>query len=327
MATIKDIAHLAGVSPATVSRVLNYDSELSVGQETKKKVFEAAEALNYTKHKRTQPKERHTLRLVQWYDDLEELDDLYYLSIRLGIEKQAEKENWLLLKEKFDTISDTPVDGTIALGKFDESQLLALKDTQSALLLVDSDGSALSIDSLVVDFSASVNTVIHYFLAHQAKKIGILAGHEYTKQNHAKLIDPRLTAFQMRMKELGLYEETQVIHADFSVQAGYEAMKTYLAQASDHVDALFASNDALAIGALRAIQESALRVPEDISVIGFNDVSVAKYVTPTLSTVRVYTEWMGELAVETISQLIKNPRPVARKITIGTKLEIRESTK
>ncbi|MGQ4819637.1 substrate-binding domain-containing protein, partial [Enterococcus faecium] len=72
----------------------------------------------------------------------------------------------------------------------------------------------------------------------------------------------------------------------------------------------------LAIGALKAIQEKGLVVPEDISLMGFNDVSVAKYVTPSLSTVKVYTECMGELAVETILQLSNSKAPVSRKIIV-----------
>ncbi len=91
MATIRDIAKKAGVSPATVSRVLNYDSELSVAEETKAKIFEVAEALNYTKHLKTTKSFRGSLLLVQWFNQKEELEDLYYLSIRLGIEKKAQE--------------------------------------------------------------------------------------------------------------------------------------------------------------------------------------------------------------------------------------------
>ena len=90
--------------------------------------------------------------------------------------------------------------------------------------------------------------------------------------------------------------------------------------------ALFAASDAMAVGALKAIHEAGLKVPADISVIGFNDVSVAKYVTPALSTIQVPTEWMGELALETMVQIEKDEAPVPRKITIGTKLILREST-
>lgn len=77
---------------------------------------------------------------------------------------------------------------------------------------------------------------------------------------------------------------------------------------------------------MRALQEAAIRVPEDISIIGFNDISVAKYVSPTLTTVKVHTEWMGELAVETMKELCLNP-PVPRKIIVGTEFIQRDSTK
>lgn len=127
MATIKDIAEQAGVSPATVSRVLNYDSELAVSSETKEKIFKTAEALNYTKHKKKSQVENGRIRLIQWFDTEEELADLYYLAIRLGIENKTEELGIRLLKESFASISETQVDGTIALGKFDAQQIAQLK--------------------------------------------------------------------------------------------------------------------------------------------------------------------------------------------------------
>ena len=116
MATIKDIAKKANVSPATVSRVLNYDTGLAVGQDTKRKIFEAAEALNYTKYKNKQKKAEQVIRLVQWYNDEEELADLYYLAIRLGIERKAEELNIHLVKESLSELSALKTDGIIALG-------------------------------------------------------------------------------------------------------------------------------------------------------------------------------------------------------------------
>ncbi|GMB97704.1 hypothetical protein K2D_07220 [Enterococcus hirae] len=176
MATIKDIAKLAGVSPATVSRVLNDDQELSVSLATKRKIFEAAEELNYTKHHRNTSLNQKSLRLIQWYNDQEELEDLYYLAIRLGIEKKAEESNVTLLKETWDAISDRPTNGTIALGKFDEQQLIELKQTQSNLLLVDFDGTPYNINSLIVDFQTSIQKVIDYFFNQDKKAIAMLAG-------------------------------------------------------------------------------------------------------------------------------------------------------
>lgn len=90
---------MAGVSPATVSRVLNYDEKLSVGMETKQKIFEVAEHLNYKKHHKNLASEKQTIKLIQWYDTQEELEDLYYLSIRLGIEKKRKKRIFALSRK------------------------------------------------------------------------------------------------------------------------------------------------------------------------------------------------------------------------------------
>lgn len=327
MATIRDIAKLAGVSPATVSRVLNYDQELSVAQETKQRIFEVAEDLNYTKHKRANKIGKAVIRLVQWYDEAEELADLYYLSIRLGIEKKAEELNIQIRREALNELSDIQVNGTIALGKFDAEQIRQLKQTDENLLLVDFDGMNMGLNSLVVDFDQSVNLVIDHFIRQGYQKIGILSGEEKTKHNLQPIEDPRLLAFKHKMKQLNLYRPEFTLTAAFSMETGKTAMAEFLSSTEELPNALFASSDALAVGAMQAIQAAGLRVPEDISVIGFNDVSVAKYVSPALSTIKVETEWMGELAVSTILDLAKEFSPVPRKIMLGTKLIQRESTK
>ena len=326
MATIKDIAQKAGVSPATVSRVLNYDPDLSVSKETEQKVFEIAEALNYTKHKNKR-RESAVLRLVQWYDSEEELADLYYLAIRLGIEKRAEELNIRLIKEQMSELSDTETQGTIAVGKFDQAQMKQLKKLNEELLFVDFDGLSLGINSLVVDFSQGIQLIIDQFIKEKHERIGILSGMEYTKGSRHEIDDPRFLVFREYLTRLKLYNEADHLQGAFTIEGGYTAMKTYLESHTDYPTAFFASSDALAIGAMRAIQGHGLRIPEDISVIGFNDVSVAKYVTPALTTVKVYTEWMGELAVSTILELIQEKAPVPRKITVGTELILRESTR
>ncbi|MBO0411900.1 LacI family DNA-binding transcriptional regulator [Enterococcus hulanensis] len=327
MATIRDIAKLAGVSPATVSRVLNYDQELSVAQETKQRIFEVAEELNYTKHKRANKIGKAVIRLVQWYDEAEELADLYYLSIRLGIEKKAEELNIQVRRETLNELSDIQVSGTIALGKFDAEQIRQLKEIDENLLFVDFDGMSLGLNSMVVDFDQSVDLVIDHFIRHGHQKIGILSGEEKTKHNFQPIEDPRLLAFKLKMKQINLYRPEFTLTAAFSMEAGKKAMADFLSKTQELPNALFASSDALAVGAMQAIQSAGLRIPEDISVIGFNDVSVAKYVSPALTTIKVETEWMGELAVSTILDLAKEFSPVPRKIMLGTKLIQRESTK
>lgn len=97
MATIKDIAKSAGVSPATVSRVLNHDQSMSVSDETRQKIFDIAEELEYKKTKRRDKRysQNRRIAIVEWYTEEEELDDLYYYAIRLGVEKKP--KNWAMM--------------------------------------------------------------------------------------------------------------------------------------------------------------------------------------------------------------------------------------
>lgn len=327
MATIKDIAALANVSPATVSRVLNYDTELSVGHDTKKKIFEVAEKLNYTKYKRNQTIVKAKIILVQWYNGLEELDDLYYLSIRLGIEKKAEELNCELVKQTLENIKPMDVDGIIAVGKFDQQQIKQLAMINSNILFVDFDALEYGHNSLVVDFEQSIKLITRFLLQMGYTKIGMLSGKEFIRGSRVPIEDHRLKLFKEALMENNLFEEKFFLSGNFTVDGGYQAMKKYLNDAKEYPMVFFASNDALAIGALKAIQEMDLSVPKDIALIGFNDSSVAKYVSPPLTSVKIYTEWMGELAVETMVALIHEKTPVARKITIGTELIVRDSTK
>ncbi|WP_086312025.1 LacI family transcriptional regulator [Enterococcus sp. 7F3_DIV0205] len=328
MATIKDIAKLAGVSPATVSRVLNYDPDLSAGIETKQKVFEAAEELNYTKHKKSTKNTKAKILFIQWYDEAEELEDIYYLSIRLGIEKKAEELGLELIKRSLEELNSEQADGILALGKFTTEQADALFEINNNLLFVDFDALDIGYNSLVIDFQQSMSSVLTYLIRHGHQKIGMISGEEYTLGSQKPLEDKRLTIFKEILLQKKLFNESYVLRTPFTVAKGYEVMKDFLEKyPNDYPSAFFASSDALAVGALKAIQEAGLKVPEDISVIGFNDISVAKYVSPPLTTIKVHTEWMGELAVETILSLIHEQTPVARKITIATELIERASTK
>lgn len=305
---------------------MNYDPELSVGKETKQKIFEVAEALNYTKHKHKK-REQRVLRFIQWYDTEEELEDLYYLAIRLGVEKKAEELHVRLIKETLSDLTDSVADGTIALGKFSQGQIRQLEQFSGPLLFVDTHGSIYGHDSIVVDFEQAIELVIDHFIRENHTKIGILSGIEYPKNSQYPLEDARFRAFKTRMEQLKLYDEQFHLQGRFTIDGGYQAMSDFLIQAKETPTAFFASSDALAIGAMRAIQKHGLRVPEDISIIGFNDVSVAKYVSPELSTIRVYTEWLGELAVETTMNLIEEVAPVSKRTVIATELILRQSSK
>ncbi|MBT2733087.1 LacI family DNA-binding transcriptional regulator [Carnobacterium sp. ISL-102] len=329
MATIKDIAEQAGVSSATVSRVLNYDETLSVGDETKKRIFEVAEALDYTKYQTKKSKKQGKLAIVQWYTEKEELDDLFYLSIRLGVEKRAEELNYDIIRifQNTDFEMNSDIEGIIAIGKFSDLQINKLTSWTKNICFIDFDQLHRKLDSVVIDFEQAVNSVLDYFLENGHKKIGLIAGQEHFGDKSNPIIDKRTTIFENYMKQAGMYNKKYVFTGSFNVSSGQELMKRAIENLKDDLpDAFFVSNDSMAIGCLRALQEAGISVPNRVSLIGFNDISVAKYIYPTLSTVKVYTELMGETGFDLWLDKLTTERTVAKKVTLSTDLILREST-
>ena len=332
MATIKDIAQTAGVSPATVSRVLNYDKSMSVSDETRKKIFDIAEQLNYKKGKRqkkTAP-QTHRIAIVEWYTELEELDDLYYYSIRLGIEKKAQELGYDIVRIfNNDSLSQLEqIDGIIAIGKFSTKQVKELEQYSPALVFVDSDTLDQGHSCVTTDFEHAVTHVLDHFLQQGFREIGMIAGREETADGTTSLDDPRLACFCRYLSDKGLYQPTYVKTGKFSSESGYQLMKDMIDQQKEQMPkAFFIASDALSVGALRALQEAGIAVPQDVQIISFNDTSIAKYVYPPLSTVTVFTEEMGKQALQMLDQMIKTDEsPISYMIKLSTKLTLRESS-
>ena len=332
MATIKDIAQTAGVSPATVSRVLNYDKSMSVSDETRKKIFDIAEQLNYKKSKRqkkTSP-QTHRLAIVEWYTELEELDDLYYYSIRLGIEKKAQELGYDIVRIfNNDSLSQLEqIDGIIAIGKFSSKQVKELEQYSPALVFVDSDTLDQGHSCVTTDFEHAVTHVLDHFLQQGFREIGMIAGREETADGTTSLDDPRLACFCRYLSDKGLYQQAYVKIGKFSSESGYQLMKDMIDEQKEQMPkAFFIASDALSVGALRALQEAGIAVPQDVQIISFNDTSIAKYVYPPLSTVTVFTEEMGKQALQMLDQVIKTDEsPISYMIKLSTKLTLRESS-
>ncbi|WP_295345792.1 LacI family DNA-binding transcriptional regulator [uncultured Streptococcus sp.] len=332
MATIKDIAQTAGVSPATVSRVLNYDKSMSVSDETRKKIFDIAEQLNYKKSNRQKKtaSQTHRIAIVEWYTELEELDDLYYYSIRLGIEKKAQELGYDIVRIfNNDSLSQLEqIDGIIAIGKFSSKQVKELEQYSPALVFVDSDTLDQGHSCVTTDFEHAVIHVLDHFLQQSIRGIGMIAGREETADGATSLDDPRLACFCRYLSDKGLYQPTYVKTGKFSSESGYQLMKDMIDEQKEQMPkAFFIASDALSVGALRALQEAGIAVPQDVQIISFNDTSIAKYVYPPLSTVTVFTEEMGKQALQMLDQVIKTDEsPISYMIKLSTKLTLRESS-
>lgn len=333
MATIKDIAELASVSSATVSRVLKEDKTLAVSPETREAIFTAAQQLGYTKHlKKSHLSEpQPTLAIVQWYSEAEELDDLYYYSIRISIEQRAMEMGYQLLRS-FNDLNNPRLkeaDGMVAIGKFSQKQVQTLADLQHNLIFVDSDTLDDGFSCVTTDFNRSVIRVIDHFLAQGITDIGLIAGEEATTDHKVSLIDPRFRTFKQYLTDLKLYQARNVFIGPFTSQAGYQLMKTAISELGDELPhAFFVASDALAVGALRALQEAQIPIPERVQIISFNGTSITTQIYPTLSSITVFTEEMGIQAVELLDKMIQKADDFhPRMIKLSTQLTLRDSSK
>lgn len=332
MATIKDIAKKAQVSPTTVSRVLSYDPTLSVNNETRKKVFAAAEALNYTKYQ-TKYQYRHNgeqLFVVMWCSAQQEINDVYYFSIRQGIESEAKREGYqvttIYADESWEPLANGA--GVIVVGsnQYSASQLAFLKKLDLPVVFADGDLLGQGFASVTIDTTDAVKHVLDHFAKHGQKEVGILAGDLTDQYDKDNLIDFRFQDFKALMTQRGLYRSDHVFVGAFTPDSGYAAIKKAIDEGIKLPSALFVANDAMAIGAVKAFQEAGIRIPDQLSLISFNDTSVAQYAFPTLSTVSVNTNQLGQLAVKVITDLQENGQREPYKITLQTQLILRDSS-
>lgn len=336
MATIKDIAAIAGVSPSTVSRVLNHDETIVVSNETRRKIFEAAEKLSYTKHIDKPKKDcENTLNigLIHWYNEYQEINDPFFISIRMGIEDECKSNNINLVKiyndeTQNENLSGNSFDGLIILGKFDKDRIDSFKQYADNIVFVHSNNTKFEYDSVQADFRELTDDVIKYLLAAGHKKIGFIGGREEIPGNQEKIVDYREAQFKNYMKRKGLYKPEYVRIGKFDHKDGYEMMKQLIEENKSSLPtAVFIASDSLAIGAIKAINEAGLVIPDDVSIFGCNDIPTSQYISPSLSTVRIYTEFMGQIAIKLLLEQINGTRPYFIRVTVPHELVIRESVK
>lgn len=325
MATIKEIADKVGVSITTVSRVLNYDETLNVSDETKKKVFEAAEELEYVMKAKKKRKRKLKIGVYCSYSMEEELDDTYYLSLRIAIEKKIaledQKRSVVTREDSEETLSN--LDGIICLGTFDETMVKQIESFKKPIVFVDSSPDESKFDSVVIDFDSATKKVLDYLTNSGHEKIGFISGADYDG-NGQVMEDKRLVGYQSYMQNRGSFNRDYLRIGEYNPKYGYRLFKE-LMQLEDRPTAVFIGNDTMAAGVYKAANELDINIPKDISIIGFNDIAIAKYMVPPLTTIRLYTEFMGETAVSLMMERIQTEREICKKITIPTKLIERES--
>lgn len=328
MATIREVAKAAGVSPATVSRVLNYDQTLSVNEATRQKIFETAEAMHYHKSRKTRKSKQKRLAIFLWCDQEQEIKDLYYYSIRTSAEAEAKKQG---LQSQVvyagDSLPDPAVlSGIIMIGyqQYSTSRLSEVKKTGLPLIFVDSDTLKLGYCSVVADFDQAMQEALGVFWQQGKERIALLDGDLDSDFDKNNLIDFRFRDYKKSLAAGGQFDPELVYVGNFTPQSGYEAIKEALKSGS-FPEALIAANDAMAIGALKAFKEAGIKVPEDVSLISFNDTTAAEFANPALTSVHVETQQMGRASVKVMKDLLEDDEAGTYKVTFPTKLVYRES--
>lgn len=338
MATIKDIAQEAGVSAATVSRVLNNDVTLAVSEETRFRIFSIAEQLQYKpsrlrRMKKDEQLSRQQIGLLMWSTLEDEHADPYFSSIRNGIETRCEELGINIVKvlrgnSKAEMQPVNELDGVIVVGSIDDQDVSQLYNNGNRVVFVNHSGDLDEYDTVKLHFEQATRAVITHLRKLGHDKIGYIGGNDYvhrlSRQYEAtENAEPRRIFFEKIMRELGLYDESFVMMSYWSSNSGYEAMNQLLQQSS-RPTACFIGSDPMAVGALRALHEHGLRVPEDMAVVGFDDIEISAYLNPPLTTVRAHTEHMGRSAVQLLLERIEG-REAAVHMTINTTLIVRES--
>lgn len=338
MATLKEIANQVGVSVGTVSRVLNHDSTISVSDDTKVKIFEVAEEMEYKtlkQRKNTVTKDNSgklRVGIVEMYNTIEKLQDPYYLLLRSVVEKECfaneiEVVNVHKLENEYKFIGNEELSGIIAIGKFTKKEVSMLREISENLVFLDSSPDDQNYDSVKVNFRLGTYKALDYLMELGHKEIGYIGSFETLDDNKIKNLDDRLKFYTEYMKSKEIYNKDIVLDInEVTAIDGYEATKQFIESEKKMPTAFFIGTDTVAMGVLKALYEKNIKVPNDVSIIGFNDLIASQHTIPPLTTVRVHIEYLASASVDLIIEKVSKNRKYSKKVVIPSELVIRDST-
>lgn len=331
MATIREVAKKAGVSITTVSRILNNDDSFNVSKITKEKVLKVIKQLNYERKKNKNRISQSNISVIKCFDEKIENEDPYFVSLKINLEnmlkKKVSKVKFFDLEEiekliKYNEISNFSLtDAVIFIGETSKEKLKFFKSLNENIICVDVYDTDNITDYIKFDMRNSVEIVLNYIFKLNHKKIGLLVGRNKVVKN---LVDFREKYFKEIMVKNGLYREEYLQIGDFSMESGYIMMKEIL-KLEDRPTAVFCGNDSIAMGAYKAIRENKLKIPEDISIIGFNDLKLSQYSIPPLTTIKIDTKLIAQETVNSLIELLEGKRYYHKKVFLPIELIERES--
>lgn len=328
MATIKEIANMVGVSSAAVSRVLNYDEGISVSRETRDAIFAAADKVGYKK-KVIYPRIDH-VALLYWIEPGEELQDIYYRSYREELLRQAEIMNIRLrVITKADGIEAIPEDlnAFLAIGWFHRRELDRIREKCGIGVFLDSSPDEKLFDSVRPNLDSFVTQIVDYFVERGHEKLGFIGGSDRNTDSGEPSMDIREWSFRQSARYYNRLEEKYIfVSPDYTVAEGYR-MASEMIRRGDLPSAVCVASDTLAVGVLQALNEANIQIPEQVSVFSINDISIAQYVSPPLTTFHVNVPILCEAALELLRGRVFSRSPITRAIFINGVPTMRKSCK
>lgn len=325
MATLKEVAIKAGVSIATASCALNNSPKVS--EKTKIKILEVAKELDYSPNKMARNLKKQKTETIGLF--LSDLGGPFYSELIRGVQEVAMMNGYDMIvcstyggvkSTGYSFLKEKAVDGAIVLAAdITDEQLNAVSRKNFPIVLLDRELKAESVYNVLINNKKGAYDATSYLINKGHEKIGCVLG-----PSDSYDANERYNGYLEALKDNDLpIIPNYVVRGGFTEDGGYQAVRIMLA--SNKPDAIFCTNDEMAIGAIKAIKEKKLKIPEDIALIGFDDIKLASYVRPALTTIsHPKYEW-GTTAALILFQLL-NDGFNGDNIILPTELIIRKST-
>jgi LacI family repressor for deo operon, udp, cdd, tsx, nupC, and nupG len=326
MASVKDVAALAGVSTATVSRALSQPDK--VAEETRDRVMQAVKACGYRMNTAARQFRRQRTETVLVV--VPDIGNPFFSNIIQGIESCAQQHNYRVLLGEADSGSSEAesyahymhqqhADGAILLTVEGIENFLA-EDARTPIVMACEYLPKSPCPTVRIDNARAAEDAVLHLLELGHTRIAYING-----PAQSPLSKDRLRGYRRALKSAGIEVARELItQGDYSPGSGYVCAHQLLALDSPPT-AIFAASDPMAIGAMRAARERKLKIPQQLSLVGFDDIRFAEFMTPGLTTIHQPRELIGSTAMEQLLQLLQGGTPEQDKV-LAHKLVIREST-
>ncbi len=343
--TLKDVANKAGVSISTVSRIINNDKSKKASQETIDRVWSTVQELGYIPNQnarnliRGQEEENKRTKAIGciFTSKTNNSTDPFFTEIAGGIQKEIVKRGYVMGYTfsaydmtdagMYNNIVENKVDGAIILGRFSREMLKFLKENVKNLLYVGINSVDGGFDEVICDGYRGAGAAVEHLIALGHKDIGFI-GAVREEGNHEIINEHRFEGYRRTLKKHGLpLNEAWVKNIELETEAGYLATKEMLEEVAQRPTALFCANDRVAIGAMSATYALGLSIPEDLSIISIDNIEMAQFTIPPLTTVHVPKEELGQFAVKTLIDRIEGGHEMALRIDLPYTLIERKTCK